>query len=320
MKCRKSLMGLAALLIMIFHFYIPVTKSPFEMAFYRASYIGVDLFFFVSAYSLSQREKISFVPFMKNRLCNVYVPFLVMAGICAVYKKWTWQRFLQVASGAELFMKGGGAFMWFIPGIMIFYLLAPFIVCLKKRYGCKAFAGMIAFWLVIVIFLQYGLRYTELFILLNRIPVFAVGLFYGDMRKAEPGKYHLPVILTGLTAGAFLMYKWGSLVRINRPIQEMYYVIAVPIVFFIVAMFDYVSQRTKLKNVPLAFLGRESFELYGLQMIFGYDIESRILQKTGKGYISFLCTMVVLIVLAYVFWFGRKIITKSILRIKEHEK
>lgn len=103
MKCRKSLMGLAALLIMIFHFYIPVTKSPFEMAFYRASYIGVDLFFFVSAYSLSQREKISFVPFMKNRLCNVYVPFLVMAGICAVYKKWTWQRFSAGGIGSGAF-------------------------------------------------------------------------------------------------------------------------------------------------------------------------------------------------------------------------
>ena len=50
MKCKKSIMGLAALLIVIFHFYIPFTGTKLELTLWRATYIGVDLFFFVSAY------------------------------------------------------------------------------------------------------------------------------------------------------------------------------------------------------------------------------------------------------------------------------
>ena len=38
-------MGLAALLIMIFHFYIPFSGLKAELVIYRAAYIGVDIFF-----------------------------------------------------------------------------------------------------------------------------------------------------------------------------------------------------------------------------------------------------------------------------------
>ena len=63
MKCKKSIMGLAALLIMIFHFYIPFSGLKAELVIYRAAYIGVDIFFFVSAYSLAQRDRIESVSY-----------------------------------------------------------------------------------------------------------------------------------------------------------------------------------------------------------------------------------------------------------------
>ncbi len=78
-------MGLAALLILAFHFWMPLTASPIEANLYRSTYWGVDIFFFVSAYSLSQRKHISWLQFVGNRLIYVYIPFAVMAVIAAIY-------------------------------------------------------------------------------------------------------------------------------------------------------------------------------------------------------------------------------------------
>ena len=313
-------MGFAAFLILIFHFYVPVTGSLAEQLFYRTSYIGVDLFFFVSACSAGQKEKISFRPFIKNRLCSVYSPFLVMTLISAIYNKWMWKKILKVVTGAELFMKSGGAFMWFIPGIMIFYLITPLLVQLKSRYGWKTFAGMIFFWALLVGIFQYGFHYTKLFILLNRIPVFAVGLFYDELRKALPRKIRLPMIVTGLVSGIFMMHKWGSFVRLGKPVEEMFYVVAVPLVITIAALFDYISQRTKVRNLPLMFMGSISLELYGLQMIFGYDIETFFLEKTGNGFLSFVCMTVVLTGLSFIFYRVRKAIIPKLLKKEITEK
>ena len=53
-------MGYAALLIVLFHFYIPVFNNVAETFIYRSAYIGVDLFFFVSASSLSIKSQIDY--------------------------------------------------------------------------------------------------------------------------------------------------------------------------------------------------------------------------------------------------------------------
>ena len=55
MKSKRVLMGFAALLIFLFHFYIPLSSEGNIFAF---AYLGVDIFFFVSAYSLGKKEDI----------------------------------------------------------------------------------------------------------------------------------------------------------------------------------------------------------------------------------------------------------------------
>lgn len=103
MKCKKSIMGLAALLIMIFHFYIPFSGLKAELVIYRAAYIGVDIFFFVSAYSLAQRDRIEYWKFVGNRLLSIYIPFVLFAVVAGFYEKWKYPRFFKVISGIEFF-------------------------------------------------------------------------------------------------------------------------------------------------------------------------------------------------------------------------
>lgn len=301
MKCKKSIMGFAALLILIFHFYIPFGKSGLETFFYRAAYIGVDLFFFVSANSLGRVDKIDFGPFIVSRISRVYVPFVIMAAIATVYKHWNLKRFVNILVGKEFYDKGGGAFLWFVIAIMIFYLLSPIFIKLKNRFGLFALLILTLGWCLTAIIFQYGLGNKNVFIAINRIPVFVLGLFYDEYRKLDLKKIRIPVAIVELFLGCFLVYRWGTSVRLLKPFADMYYILAIPMVLGIAKVFDAMSEIVKIRNIPFAYIGRITLELYGIQMIFGYDIESRILKLTQNGMVAFLSTVVVLVTMATFF-------------------
>ena len=310
MKCKKSIMGLAALLILIFHFYIPFTGSKVEMIMYRAAYIGVDIFFFVSAYSLAQREKITYQTFIRNRLLMIYLPFVMFALIANFYEKWKFPRFFKVVSGVEFFQKGGGAFLWFLVAIMLIYLIAPFLVKMKHKFAWKAFWGMISGWLLLSVIFQYIFQNSDIFILLNRLPVFFIGMYYEEIRTLLPKKCKLAVILIGLAAGGYLISKYGSLRLINKPFYDMYYVIAIPFIVSLIALWDFVSSRIKIRNIPMQFIGQFTLELYGLQMIFGYDLEIEILNATRQMLPTFLITALCLLTGAYVLYSIKRLLLK----------
>lgn len=294
-------MGFAALLILGFHLYIPFSHHIFELSIQRAAYIGVDLFFFLSAYSLGRKESISFFSFIKNRFFSIYVPFIVFAVIAFFYKRWKFARLLKVIFSIEFFQRGGGAFLWFTSGIMLLYSITPFLIKAKKKFGIMAFLFMLLGWMSVAVVLQYCLNYTTIFILINRLPVFFIGLYYDELRGIAIGKLKIPAILTGIFIGVFLLFQYGSITKLNRPLSEFYYIIAIPFVFSFVVLCDFVAETVKIRNVPLNFVGKISFELYGSQMIFGYDMESFFMKTTKNGQISFLLTCFSLIVIAYLF-------------------
>ena len=61
MKVNKKVLQLiAAILILVFHLWINVTNLEIENYIRLISYVGVDIFFFVSAYAISQRYDDSF--------------------------------------------------------------------------------------------------------------------------------------------------------------------------------------------------------------------------------------------------------------------
>lgn len=323
MKCKKSLAGFAALLIVFYHFWIPLSTSAIETNIYRSTYIGVDIFFFVSAYSQAQRKQSSYLKFIVNRFEYIYAPFVVMAVICGIYKHWKLSRLALVVSGAEFFKRGGGSFLWFIVGIMLFYFIAPFIIRLKEKNGPITFLSVIFVWLMLVITLQYVFAYTPIFILLNRIPIFLLGMYYDDIRRAVPKKLKLPFILAGLIVGGILVYKFGAGTKLMKPLIDIYYVVAVPFTLAVVGLFDYISQRSSVKNIPFTFVGGITLELYGMQMIFGYDIEKKLLRLFKNLDISAwmtklipcVLTVCLLIIIAWLFAGLKKMVLNKVGKI-----
>ena len=56
MKNKKSIMAVSAMLILIYHLWINITNSTIEVYLRQLCVTGVDLFFFVSAYSIANRK------------------------------------------------------------------------------------------------------------------------------------------------------------------------------------------------------------------------------------------------------------------------
>ena len=127
MKNKKVIMSFSALMIIIFHLWINITKPNtniylIETYLRYIGYIGVDIFFFLSAYSLA-----------KNEIDN-YLNFIIFGVIAFFFNKWSFLKLLKIIFGIEFLTKGGGSFLWFIPAIMIIYVFLPLYKKLDNKY------------------------------------------------------------------------------------------------------------------------------------------------------------------------------------------
>ena len=308
MRSKRSLMGFSALLILLYHLYIPVTGSVIEQFIYGSSYIGVDIFFFLSAYSIGNASGSDYKSFLKNRFIRIYIPFIIFAGVSCLIKKLSILRFLQIISGIEFFIKGGGAFLWFITAIMLLYILSPFFKYLKKRFGMRSMIIVFAVWLLIAVICQFIFNYKRIFILVNRLPIFFIGFYFKDIsdsinraveKKKLPAGF-IPIVAV-ITAALCCVpvYYFGTGHRLNIPFTDSYYITAIPLTISIIVLFELFNKNKKDPILP--FFGSMSLELYIMQMVFGYSIEAAVLRALKLPLLSFLITASLVVLMAFSF-------------------
>ncbi len=147
-------MTFSALQILIFHLWIIVLSgNQAELFLQKTAYIGVDVFFFLSAYSLQKRKITDIKAYYISRFKSVYLKYAVFTLIAAITSGWTFTRVIKILTGVELFQKGGGAFLWFIPAIMLFYILIPWIQKITAPNLKLGAAILICMWFIIGILL-----------------------------------------------------------------------------------------------------------------------------------------------------------------------
>ena len=175
MKNKKVIMSFSALMIIIFHLWINITKPNtniylIETYLRYIGYIGVDIFFFVSAYSLAKNEIDNYSNFIIKRFRKIYLKFIIFGVIAFFFNKWSFLKLLKIIFGIEFLTKGGGSFLWFIPAIMIIYILLPLYKKLDNKYKIITPIITIITYLILVIILSINKK-TTLFIFINRIPI-----------------------------------------------------------------------------------------------------------------------------------------------------
>lgn len=297
---RKNLMGLASLLVLMFHFYIPFQNSGAELFLQRSAFVGVDLFFLASGYSLGKREELGYFSFIRNRLVMVYIPFVIYNLIQAIYSGWEIGRLVKSLVGIEFFTRGGGAFLWYVPGIMILYIISPLFHIIKRKLHLGGLPVMLLFWALIGVILQFGFGYTKAFILVNRMPAYFLGMYYDEIfagwcSKRKPVRYVVDLAL--LISGILLVNRFCVTIRLMKPFAEMFYIAALPLVAALTEAVILASGRFKLRI--LSFLGKITLELYCLQMIFGYDIEIWLLKIIKVNMAAYVFTLLILTGMAF---------------------
>ena len=274
---KKFLQVIAAFQILFFHLWAPLTSTQIEQFILKTAYVGVDMFFFLSAYSLAGRE-IDYVPFLKDRVLKLYAKFAFFVLIMALFSKsFGVIRVVKSLTLIEFFQKGGGAFLWFIPAILIFYAVYPLF--LKWNSSFKVI-WVLLIWLTGSVFAEHVLSYTAVFIFTNRIPVILAGYLFktyctGNRDAIMPDNNKMNrtiqilrrswVVLIPL--GALLLHMYGFKVRLNFPIKDMFYVLAIPSVIGLATLSSYVKKYAVTES-----LGSITLELYAVQMIFGQRI------------------------------------------------
>lgn len=244
---RSTLMGMAIIMIVMFH--VSQTLQTNDIVAKMSCYIfgdgwvGVDMFFLLSAYGLCYSYKSnSILTFYKRRFMRLYPMYTlaVVVGICLGNdgggKLWT---FFSQITGLALF-NSSESLLWYIEAIIFLYIGFPLFFKLCKMLFERGI------WLFMIICI---LTYASLLVIddywiqitVKRIPVIMLGVFtylcdeYSQKRKM------------------YLYYGSLCLLAIIPLLKSM---------CFYVPAFMLLLARTNMKMSFLNFLGRHTLEIY----------------------------------------------------------
>ena len=300
---KNFLQSVAALWILVYHLWINISGSAAEQFLVTIAYAGVDIFFLVSSYSIAGRD-IKYGEFFKTRFLNIYLRFVFFAIIAAIYAGWSIIRTFKTVLFIDFFEKGGGSFLWFLPSILLLYLLYPLFLKWKWKYKTIA---VIAFWLLLSLLLEYAFGYTEVFIFTNRIPVIIAGyLLKTRFSNAVSHTKNIFINIMILLAGLALLYFFGFRVRINYPFHEFFLVLALPVCVSLCCLSGYIKDRGFFFITAKA-----SLELYALQMIFGADLVTALYKYTKSAAITDILMIIIMLTAAVLLSLAYRILQKK---------
>lgn len=191
-------MGVAALWIYVFHIWIPIIDSGnvlsnAEQFIKRIGFYGVDIFFFLSGMGLINAiEKRTVCDFYKRRISRVFLPFVIMALVKLAAGKlalesWPWANFIKDITGYHFLTENIYTFLWFVPAIMILYLLFPLYYKIFSKVSDKVQFTLLVLvlWWYISVLVENVMR-ADLYGFTNRLPIFLSGVLVGwSIREGE---------------------------------------------------------------------------------------------------------------------------------------
>lgn len=291
-KYRNAIMGIAALWILCFHAWIPVTPVPTEEHFNLLGfleryikiigYCSVDIFLLLSGIGLTFAiKKGSVIRFYYRRLRRILLPFLVVSLFLWRVFGWSTSEFIKHISGYNFFFETADGTMWFVFAIVTLYLFFP----LYHKIFCKAknkilFTGIaLAMWLIISLIVQNIMR-IDLYGFTNRIPVFLIGILFGHITQNNKNiafkAWTYVLLLITLTAGLILTY-FTTLQNfyLILPVGNCFLpnlLIAVSLPFLVAKLLDlaerHLSKFGKGISIVLGFFGTFTLESYCIQEWF----------------------------------------------------
>lgn len=215
-KYRTYIMGFAALWILIFHAWTVVSEQysfvwRIEYFIKKTGFAGVDIFFLVSGMGLVYAvEKYDVKRFYLRRFLNVYPAFFITGLIQIFTKEWDFITFLENVLCIHFFKINICQLLWFVPAILILYILFPWYYKLLKKFSSSEefTICVLMVWLFLSIRLDGVLR-LDVYGFTNRIPVFLMGVLIGKRLlkgDVEITRSKWRIIILGFLLGIYLSY------------------------------------------------------------------------------------------------------------------
>jgi peptidoglycan/LPS O-acetylase OafA/YrhL len=313
-------MGLAILWIMLFHAEVsfPAWLKPLTWL-HETGYGGVDIFLFLSGlglyYSMAKDARVG--RFYKNRFLRIlptyWAVILLATGMeYVLLHRHTPLRELLYILTTVGFWVNAAKFDWYIPSIVVFYLVFPLFFRAFRHYGAKATGAVIVFGIGLSLVIT-PTPFNYLLIFTTRIPIFFLGAQAGYMIRegrtlvnspaaflagaARPWvQWVLFLVGLGALAWAFITftpsYRWWN--------GTWWY----PFILITPALCNGVASVLKggALERALAWCGRYSLEIYLVHtLVFGLHKETaRFLAFDPSGCTAFGIYALVSLPLAYV--------------------
>lgn len=332
MKNKKAIMTVSALLILMFHCHMNIFgRDSIETFIRTTAYIGVDIFFCVSAYSIGLRTITDVKSFAISRLTGVYIKFILWIIAGGIVLHFSILRMLQNAAFIELFVKGGGAFLWFLPAILIFYCILYLYQVAFDRFGVMSTIVLVTIWLITSTAISLLTHYTAIFIFWNRLPITIIGWHAGrcvrnynhnnskdfidasnnindQITSSTSGAHeilcklllnsnYILKLITGLLlyiSGMLILYKWGYRLKLTTPFPDMFYIIAIPAALGLILICDCIPD-----NKITSIIGSVTLEMYAIQMIFGTKIAATVYKTTKSAVTTDVVMLTAVLVFSY---------------------
>lgn len=283
-KYRGQIMGIATIMVALFHSSIVHANDGIDLFFFVGD-MGVDLFFLVSGLGMffAWSKKPTLKQFYKNRFLRI-VPTWFLVNLIVQFENITsaqvdWWKEIKCFTGLS-FLIDGNLYFWYVPAILILYLLTPAIMKQYEKNKKRAIFLFFIFW-ILALGICVILRRMNYLIFLFHIPIFILGIILGDyahQQKTFPKKMmggFIGVVLFGLL-GAYLIKHTFSIYKFIR--YDFKYLIYFAVASSICILFCYLFERYQMKLNILKFVGGISLEVYLL-----HEFLLRVVtEKVGK--------------------------------------
>ena len=286
-RFRSELMGIAMLIVMLFHVGIN-RHDTFWFCVNRCGNVGVDIFLFLSGIGLwyawtkgqgarsKEQVKGALAPFYKRRFLRIYPAWLLFASLYYIplYTEGhftLWETVGNVLIGWRLWSGTVDEF-WFIPMILVFYLVSPFYMMLITRHPSWRWMPVVA--IVFCVFMTYfkplNAAVGHLEILFSRVPIFLLGINAGtwvkEQRQLEPHALWVLLTVFVLSTAVCINFEDGLRGRFPLFMERMVYIpLSVSMMFLLCRLLDHAP---RFVLTALAFVGTVSLELYLVHVNF----------------------------------------------------
>ena len=308
-KTKQPIMGVAALFIILFHLF-PLSRSNDALNsviryIVMTGYIGVDIFFFMAGYMAYFSKTDDYFQYIKRKFLNVYPIFIFSCIIFTIMGKFSITKALFTILGIDFIINGGGSLLWFIPGIMVFYLVIPFYLKLvRKVNNVSLFGASVVVWAIIMVLLESVSDNHSINIFLCRLPIILLGLMLAKYEERWKTDYKIISAILCIVIGVFLTLNFAYMVKLNFMISDIFYIVVIPYVLGIILLADVIF--AKIKSYFFNSLGKISLELYCFQMIFGSLIFGVVIRYVNSKILAFGIVFTVILILSYLMSTGRK--------------